>query len=137
MKFLKQTEPSPLQEVKNETIIQQERDKRDLGKRSPNREVVDQSIQQKEQESNCPKEGIPRRKSSIYGCKLSGPGSLSEHPWKSVMEDELIDVSRGAVIRLLRDAWEQQSKYEEGTTTYAWWDGYVRALEQIRDMHWE
>jgi hypothetical protein len=52
-------------------------------------------------------------------------------------QEEPIDVSRATIVRLLNYARKHHSECVERSYPQVWWEGYIRACEQILDMEWE
>lgn len=48
--------------------------------------------------------------------------------------EELIDVSRRALVRLRNMALRHYDETVEGSFTQGYWNGYIRALEHIIEM---
>lgn len=55
----------------------------------------------------------------------------------STNQEESIDVSRASVVRLLKYAKRYHQEAVERSYAQIWWEGYIRACEQILDMEYE
>lgn len=52
-------------------------------------------------------------------------------------QEEPIEVSRAAVVRMLKYANRYHKEAVERSYAQIWWEGYIRACEQILDMEHE
>lgn len=55
----------------------------------------------------------------------------------STKQEDPIEVSRASVVRLLRYAKRYHQEAVERSYAQIWWEGYIRACEQILDMEHE
>jgi hypothetical protein len=55
----------------------------------------------------------------------------------STKQEEPIDVSRAAIVRLLKYGLKYHDEAVERSYAQVWWEGYIRACEQILEMERE